>query len=168
MNQLKQVKLSIIALFVFISAVLILINIDILKRESWLSEGQVVRLELAPVDPRSLMQGDYMTLNYAILRRIRGVILDGVQEGYVRVQLDANRRGKFAGIESEYLTLNDANQLLLQFRVRDQRVKLATNAYFFEEGQGSRFEGAKYGEFRVNQKGELLLAALLDAQLNKL
>ncbi|XOT97907.1 GDYXXLXY domain-containing protein, partial [Alcaligenes pakistanensis] len=28
--------------------------------------GQTVLLELAPVDPRSLMQGDYMSLNFAL------------------------------------------------------------------------------------------------------
>lgn len=40
-------------------AILALVNASILDKEKLLSEGQVVYLELAPVDPRSLMQGDY-------------------------------------------------------------------------------------------------------------
>ena len=36
------------------------------SNERILSGGQTVLLELAPVDPRSLMQGDYMALNYAL------------------------------------------------------------------------------------------------------
>ena len=32
-----------------------------------MATGKPVVLKIAPVDPRSLMQGDYMVLNYAIL-----------------------------------------------------------------------------------------------------
>ena len=39
-------------------------NWSILLRERLLTEGRVVLLELAPVDPRSLMQGDYMALRF--------------------------------------------------------------------------------------------------------
>ncbi|MCQ9617884.1 GDYXXLXY domain-containing protein [Paenalcaligenes niemegkensis] len=41
-------------------------NVDIWSKERLLREGQRVVLELAPVDPRSLMQGDYMALRYQI------------------------------------------------------------------------------------------------------
>ena len=36
-----------------------------------LATGKPVVLKIAPVDPRSLMQGDYMVLNYAILSEIQ-------------------------------------------------------------------------------------------------
>ena len=39
---------------------------SIVKKEELLKDGQLVLFELAPVDPRSLMQGDYMTLRYKI------------------------------------------------------------------------------------------------------
>ena len=38
----------------------------IVGKERVISRGDVVYLRLAPVDPRSLMQGDYMALNFAI------------------------------------------------------------------------------------------------------
>jgi len=44
---------------------LVVANAAIWEKEALISTGQVVFVELAPVDPRSLMQGDYMTLNYA-------------------------------------------------------------------------------------------------------
>ncbi|MGL5293385.1 MAG: GDYXXLXY domain-containing protein, partial [Aeromonas sp.] len=44
-------------------AILVAINIAVWHHERALSQGEVVLLELAPVDPRSLMQGDYMRLN---------------------------------------------------------------------------------------------------------
>ena len=43
-----------------------LFNNSILQKEELLSNGQLILLELVPVDPRSLMQGDYMRLRYAI------------------------------------------------------------------------------------------------------
>jgi uncharacterized membrane-anchored protein len=51
--------------------ILAVINVSILQKERHLADGRVVYLELAPVDPRSLMQGDYMTLNFAIQDQIR-------------------------------------------------------------------------------------------------
>ena len=44
-------------------AVLALVNLGIYQREQLLTRGQIVLLDLAPVDPRSLMQGDYMRLD---------------------------------------------------------------------------------------------------------
>src|SRR5207247_7075547 len=39
-------------------------NWTIQSRERLLADGRVVLLELAPVDPRSLIQGDYMALRF--------------------------------------------------------------------------------------------------------
>ena len=43
-------------------------NWSVYQKEQTLKEGQLVLLQLAPVDPRSLMQGDYMRLNYKEFR----------------------------------------------------------------------------------------------------
>ena len=50
--------------------VLLLINWSITGKEQHLKEGKIVYLQLAPVDPRSIMQGDYMMLRFAIARDI--------------------------------------------------------------------------------------------------
>ena len=52
--------------FVIAAGVLMLaaVNWGIYARERLLAGGRVVMLELAPVDPRSLMQGDYMALRF--------------------------------------------------------------------------------------------------------
>ena len=46
--------------------ILLLVNRAIWDKEQQLRDGRVVLLALAPVDPRSLMQGDYMRLRYAV------------------------------------------------------------------------------------------------------
>ena len=40
------------------------LNWSIYQKEQTLRDGQLVLFELAPVDPRSLMHGDYMSLRY--------------------------------------------------------------------------------------------------------
>ncbi len=54
------------------------------------------------------------------------------------------------------------SQRLIQYRVRDGRAKLASNAFFFQEGRAEEFERARYGECRVNQAGKLLLSNMID------
>ena len=52
---------------VFVIALLGAVNYKVQQFEDVLATGKPVVLKIAPVDPRSLMQGDYMILNYAIL-----------------------------------------------------------------------------------------------------
>jgi len=56
----------------------------------------------------------------------------------------------------------------LEFRLRDGRVRIVTDAWFFPEGSASRYEGARYGELRVDRSGRGLLTGLLDADLKRL
>ena len=131
--------------------------------ERILAGGKVVRLALAPVDPRSLLQGDYMALNYALAEQLRQAKTR--EDGYLVLQVDAQRVGHFA---RTLPTLADAalasDELALRYRVRNGRVQLATNAFFFQEGHEPRFREARYGEFRVGENGEPRLVALLDAR----
>ncbi len=60
---LKRKWLSIAVIIV----ALIMVNISIYQKQHLLAKGDIIILELAPVDPRSLMQGDYMALSYALV-----------------------------------------------------------------------------------------------------
>ena len=42
----------------------------VMDKERVVADGTPVLLELAPVDPRSLIQGDYMQLDYALARNL--------------------------------------------------------------------------------------------------
>ena len=56
---------------VFVIALLGAVNYKVQQFEDVLATGKPIVLKIAPVDPRSLMQGDYMVLNYAILSEIQ-------------------------------------------------------------------------------------------------
>lgn len=157
--------------------VLGIVNGAIVGKEKHLTEGQVVYLELAPVDPRSLMQGDYMALNFRVAQQVYDALPKSdhhrdwnrepeASDGYVVVGLDENRIASFQRLDDG--TPLSANEVKLQYRVRHGAIKFATNAFFFQEGHAQPYEAARYGEFRVNDDGELLLAAMFDEQLQKI
>ena len=53
--------------------VLGVVNAAIVGKETIKREGDTVYLPLAPVDPRSLMQGDYMALRFTLVRELEAL-----------------------------------------------------------------------------------------------
>jgi uncharacterized membrane-anchored protein len=132
----------------------------IVQKERLIANGAVVLLELAPVDPRSLIQGDYMRLRYDLT--LFGEANDRwPRDGNIVVTVDTNRVATFARLDDG--SPLGANELRLQYRKRDSRVRVATDAYYFEEGSARRFEGARYGELRVAPDGGSVLVGLRDS-----
>ncbi|QNU62694.1 GDYXXLXY domain-containing protein [Vreelandella titanicae] len=154
--------------------VLVAVNWAIWQKERHLAEGEIVYLELAPVDPRSLMQGDYMALNFALGNQIQSALHQSERDedslkalnGYVVVRLDEQRIAHFQRLD-EGTSLRD-DERRLRYRLRNGQVRFATDAFFFQEGHGERYEPARYGQLKVNTNGEPLLVALYNAELTKL
>jgi len=141
-----------------VALVVIAVNVSIVAKERIKTEGEPIYLELAPVDPRSLMQGDYMALRFELARNI-----PTHQSGFAMLQVDARR---VATLNSN---IRSSGDLLIRYRIRNGQVWLGTNAYFFEEGTAERYEGARYGEFRVDRdSGEAVLVGLADKDLKRL
>lgn len=175
-------KFNLLLAIVGLIVVLVAVNLGIKKYETHLATAEKVLLQLAPVDPRSLMQGDYMALNYAISEQIMAAIEQQLaptedrqpigelynlsQDGLVIIKKDAQGVGHFVRLvspsEEDQLSLAK-EELLLAYRLRQGQLKIATNAFFFQEGQAAAFEQAKYGLFRVNDKGEPLLTDMVNS-----
>jgi uncharacterized membrane-anchored protein len=137
------------------------------ERERQLVEGRLVLLELAPVDPRSLMQGDYMAVRFKVLDAAfgRGRSL-AVEDGRLVLRVDARGVGQYVRRDGGEPLARD--EVALRYRVRNGEARLATNAFFFPEGQGKVYEGARYGEARVSATGEVLLSGLRGPALEPL
>lgn len=166
-------KVALISLII----ILILVNWSIFGKEKHLANGKIVYLDLAPVDPRSLMQGDYMALRFRLTDQVHKALSKaedrrqqshdmGTSDGYVVISLDARNIGSFKSLYLDQVLSH--NEILMRYRVRSGTIKFATNAYFFQEGHGKYYESARYGQFRVDEKGELLLVAMYDKELSKL
>ncbi len=155
-----------IALFAGL-AILVLANYSIYSRERLLAGGRIALLELAPVDPRSLMQGDYMALNFRVSNELFGRrAREGLEDGRIVLQID--KRGVAAFSRFDDGTPLAADEVRIRYRVRADQVKFATNAYFFQEGTAKEYERARYGEFRVAPDGECLLTGMRGANLELL
>jgi uncharacterized membrane-anchored protein len=151
---------------ILLGALLVLasVNNSIYGKEQVIRSGERIYLELAPVDPRSLMQGDYMALRFQLADAIDQPLSSVVSSAGLRAPIVLDERGVATlapgGADSD---------LFIRYRIRNGRVWLGTNAYFFEEGNASRFAAAHYGEFRLDRaSGEAVLVGLRDAQMQAL
>lgn len=153
-------------LLVAAAIVLVLVNVSIWQREALITSGRTVLLELAPVDPRSLMQGDYMALRFKVANDAfpQGQI-KGLKDGRVVLAVDSRDVGTFRRFDNGGAA---ADEVLLRYRIRNGQPKFATNAFFFQERQGEFYREARYGEFRVAPDGEAILVALRGAELQTL
>jgi uncharacterized membrane-anchored protein len=146
-----------------LGAVLVLgtVNFSILGKEGIKRNGEVIYLDLAPRDPRSVMQGDYMALRFRLATQIPATLHDG-ETGFADIVLDAKRVASVAPGGAP-------GKLRIRYRMRNGAVWLGTNAFFFEEGSEARFAPARYGEFRLDRDtGEAVLVGLRDASFNPL
>jgi uncharacterized membrane-anchored protein len=143
------------------------VDYGIVQRERLLTDGDVVLLQLAPVDPRSLMQGDYMRLDFALAREAWPLgSRAGTADGFLVVALDPRGVASFRRIDDGRPLAADERKL--RFRVRGGVPNFATNGYFFEEGTAETYANAGFGEFRVGRDGEMILTGLRDAGLRPL
>jgi uncharacterized membrane-anchored protein len=136
------------------------------RKENVLARGTPVLLKLAPVDPRSLMQGDYMQLRYEIATSsLAGSPLPA--RGKLVLRRDANAVATFVRVGAE--PPPGPGELLLKFhRNGAGQAMLGAESFFFEEGQAEHFTGAKYGELMVAPDGGSVLVGLRDAELRRL
>ncbi|WLD21908.1 MULTISPECIES: GDYXXLXY domain-containing protein [Aeromonas] len=144
-------------------AILAGINATVWRYEHAMSSGEVVLLRLAPVDPRSLMQGDYMRLNYEIARELTSRDARTTQNkggDTLVIRLDAHQVATLVVDGKPDRLASD--ERLLQVHQSERQWQIGPDAYFFEEGSGEQYEAARYGEFRLQADGKTLLVGLRD------
>ena len=171
---------------VFLIALLGAVNYKVQQFEDVLATGKPVVLKIAPADPRSLMQGDYMVLNYAILSELQqsqflsesnesnettGIdeLSPSGKKAYILVHLDKNHVATLCEAQSEIPTdfKHCTPNVYLPIRYRGWSPELPSQDYFFAEGKGEYYAQAEYAEYRFKD-GILLLARLLDKDLKGL
>ncbi|MDC8774087.1 GDYXXLXY domain-containing protein [Roseateles albus] len=151
---------------------LAVVNTGIWQKQRLISEGRPLFVALAPVDPRSLMQGDFMRLNYDLGSDINAAQLYrlGTARPQVVLKLDARgvarvQRLHEPGAAGRALA---PDEQLMELSPKNGSWTLVSDAWFFREGDGARWQAAKYGEFRVRPDGQALLVGLADAKLQRI
>ncbi|PTV44290.1 GDYXXLXY protein [Acinetobacter oleivorans] len=154
------------SLILALATILIFVGL-VVKNEWHLHHSKSIFIELRPVDPRSILQGDYMALAYELnlqsLKALAGsesealdqvifnhssvpakVILDS-QNRVVRTILDSNN-----SVAGQSLILKNPENRL-------QALYPASRSFLFAEGLAQCYQKAKYAEFKVNTTGEAIL-----------
>ena len=160
---------------------LVYVNLNALQSRQIKLRGDVLFLELAPVDPLSLVQGQYMRLRFAIEKRYdatpedQDVIQNGHGNVLAVISLDNKRIGTLTGL----LAMNQQQQhgdgtLKLHVHARQTEsegsyvVRIEQNSFLFQENTEDRYAEAKYGMFRVEEDGRYILVDLTDEHLRPL
>lgn len=156
---MKKIILVIAAALMFVA-----FNYSIYQKEQTKANGETVFLQLAPVDPRSMMQGDYMALRYAIENE--KVPPERTTGGYMVIGLDDKKVATFKRFhEGEALA---AGEKLLHYNVRYGRVNVVPDSFMFQEGHAALYQGARYGVFKFDAGGKYILVGLADAELKEI
>lgn len=148
--------------------VLSLVHWDVHGKEKVIAEGRKIFIPLAPHDPRSLLQGDYMALNFAFPPEITEALPD--KRGSLQVVARLDPRGvasveRLAEVHGMGTKALAANEILLPLKRMNHDWTVVTDAFYFPEGRGRPFIQARFGEFRALPDGRALLVGLADEHL---
>lgn len=134
----------------------------IFQKEAVLRNGTDIVLKVEPVDPRSLLQGDYVQLSYNI-SQVES--FDLPNKVYVLVEED--QKGIYQ-IKEIYDTIEEAkdektgnNQAILTGKVNGDTIHYGIENFFIEEGTGAEVEqNAKFATITVGSNGDAILKSV--------
>lgn len=135
----------------------------VVQKEGTLKTGQTLYLELAPRDPRSIMQGDYMVLTYDLVRN-RKLAKGSALDGRMVLKLDERKVGNFSRWDDG--SALEENEIFLRYRRRNERIRLGAESFFFEEGKRKLYDVARFSLLKVGADGESVLAGLYTESLD--
>ncbi|PHQ30412.1 GDYXXLXY domain-containing protein [Leeuwenhoekiella nanhaiensis] len=155
-----------IAIILNLVILLIYFGYSVVDKEELIKDGQLALLELAPVDPRSLMQGDYMALRYSLSEDLD---LDAMpKRGYCVIVLDQKNRANKVRFQPDKTPLN-ANEFLIAYTITDfWNINIGAESFFFEEGSDKRYEEAQFGGIKIDNDGNSILVGLYDENLKQI
>ncbi|MEH7222668.1 GDYXXLXY domain-containing protein [Bacillus sp. JJ1566] len=135
------------------------------SNESLLKNGKEITLELAPVDPRSVMQGDYVILRYEIAEVNE---LKNVHSGnrvYILAKEDKDgiyqREEILTSIDPKKYQLAEDEVLIAGKYNGYNEVILGIESYFVKEGTGLDLQrDAKFAKVKISKNGNALLETI--------
>ena len=129
------------------------------QKESILSQGKLLLFELAPVDPRSLMQGDFMALRYKLVDTLRDMGLP--KRGFIVVRPDSFNIARYVRIQKGNQPPGPDEQRI-EYKAASFEINIGASSFFFEEGNADKYAKAKYGGIKVDKLGNSVLTGLYD------
>jgi|Deesub1362A_J573_1020465.scaffolds.fasta_scaffold02366_8 uncharacterized membrane-anchored protein len=141
------------------------VNVRVYQREELARSGRQVFLELVPVDPRSLFQGDYIQMRYALSADLADLQLP--PKGLLLLTLDAANVAQRAELYQPGSPLGE-NQVLVRYQWGWLGPRIGPDSFFIQEGHARIYRDARFAELRVSPDGDTLLVGLRDELLRPL
>jgi uncharacterized membrane-anchored protein len=136
-----------------------ILNYGIYKGEQVKKHGETLLFEIVIKDPRSLMQGDYMDLHYAIEEHaLTQGLPSNNQCKYMVIIPDENHVARFVRFHQGEI-LNQGEKLI-RFYYKSSSIRIKPNSFFFQENQAKEYAKAKYAIFKFDHSGNYLLTGL--------
>lgn len=160
-------SLKMISILAVIFLQLGILGIQVGKSESLLAGGNLIKLELAPIDPRSLLQGDYLVLRYNISSL--QIEEDGWNE-VVQVGLIENENGLYkysgnyvVGKEIPANMIKKADVWITGKLKGYENIEYGIENYFVPEGTGLDLqEKVHFAYVKVAENGDAMLVDLAE------
>lgn len=118
-------------IFLNLAVILLIVGIETFKKEKVRETGELVLFPLVPVDPRSLLQGDYMQLAYDITRS--NFTEDLSSSGYIVFSLDENKVAKFVRFQNEPEPTAEQERKIKYHR-HDSGISFGAEEFFSRKG----------------------------------
>jgi uncharacterized membrane-anchored protein len=150
-------------LFAGLVLVLAATNHNIAGKARVIQHGRPILLKLRPVDPRSLIQGDYMQLRYANQAfPSRETAMTWPLRGTVVLQLDDHQVGTYVRQDDGSTLADDEVRLHYRSMTSLGELRYGAEAFYFQEGKVELYQEARFGVLRVDASGTSVLAGLAD------
>lgn len=157
-------KYTWVVLFLNLMLLLAYFNYSIFEKEEIVSNGKLILLKLAPVDPRSLMQGDYMALRYSIPETIS---LENIpKRGFCVVEMQSPGTATIVRLQEDKIPLRK-NEHLIKY-TKNTGVNIGAESFFFQEGHAKKYENASFGGIKIDEDGNSVLIGLYDENLKQI
>lgn len=172
----------------WLAAFSIALFLIMIGRHEWhLAHSDSIYVKLKPVDPRSILQGDYMALNYQLyfaelspaMELIEDHLPSDAAKAYFYnqpsilsyVQLDAQRRVIQTRFDPQLL--NDYPDASAKLVLRNphntfEGLYPAARSFLFAEGLEPCYRNAQFAELKVRENGQPLLVNLVGENLKAL
>ncbi|MBM7583868.1 putative membrane-anchored protein/putative membrane protein [Bacillus pakistanensis] len=142
-----------------------LIGYQVYGNETLLREGKLVKLELSPVDPRSLLQGDYVSLSYEI-SNLSEIVKQDLKKHKIQVVLRENNEGihdyggyfKLNGEWNQRYYSEPGDIVINGVLNGSGSIIYGIESYFVQEGTGIDVQNnINYANIKVGRNGNAIL-----------
>lgn len=160
-----RIALVVAGLFLVLGAA----NHAIWSKQKVVERGRPVLLALRPVDPRSLMQGDYMTLALHA-EAVPPKPAELPRRGIAVLKLDGHGVGRFVRIDDGRPLAGDEIRIGYKRtgRFGAAEISYGVDSFFFQEGDADLYAGAGYALVHVDADGGTVLVGLADGERKRI